>query len=196
MTMYYKDGFYAEPQENSVEITDEQYEALLIGQSEGKQICADKFGNPILVPQQPSEFHHLNLDTLLWEIPAEKQAALLNEQRASMWERIKQKRHDNLRGGVFVASIGKWFHSNDESRQQYTFMRTLAQLPNGMTWKTMDNTFVPFNKAILDELSLQLIQDEQADFKNAERHKALMEQVEKPLDYDFSDGWTPIFTEA
>ena len=130
-----------------------------------------------------------------WVIDEAKLAEIKAQQQAEMWERIKQKRHDNLRGGVLVRSIGKWFHSNDESRQQYTFMRTLAQLPNGMTWKTMDNTFVPFTKAILDELSLQLIQDELADFANAERHKHLMEQADNPLDYDFSDGWTPIFTE-
>lgn len=130
-----------------------------------------------------------------WVKDDAKITAIKTQQQAEMWERIKQKRHDNLRGGVLVQSIGKWFHSNDESRQQYTFMRTLPQLPSGMTWKTMDNTFVPFTKAILDELSLQLIADEQADFANAERHKHLMEQAEKPLDYDFSDGWTTTFTE-
>ncbi|MCQ9121189.1 hypothetical protein BKG95_10130 [Rodentibacter pneumotropicus] len=122
--------------------------------------------------------------------------ALLREQRALMWEKIKQKRHDNLRGGVYVKSIGKWFHSNDESRQQYTFLRTLDALPPNLMWKTMDNSFVQVTKAILDELSLQLVLDEQADFTNAERHKALMEQAESPLDYDFSDGWTETFAEV
>lgn len=122
--------------------------------------------------------------------------AQLLKQRSEVWEKIKQKRHNNLRGGVYVKSVDKWFHSNDESRQQYTFLRTLDKLPDGMVWKTMENVFVPFTKAILDELSLQLILDEQADFKNAERHKTLMEQAENPLDYDFSGGWTPIFTEV
>lgn len=130
-----------------------------------------------------------------WVRDEVKIAEIKSQQQAEMWEHIKQKRHDNLRGGVFVRSIGKWFHSNDESRQQYTFMRTLEQLPPNMQWKTMENVFVPFNKAILDELSLQLIADEQADFANAERHKHLMEQAENPLNYDFSDGWTTTFTE-
>lgn len=130
-----------------------------------------------------------------WVRDEVKIAEIKSQQQAEMWEHIKQKRHDNLRGGVFVRSIGKWFHSNDESRQQYTFMRTLEQLPPNMQWKTMENVFVPFNKAILDELSLQLIADEQADFANAERHKHLMEQAENPLNYNFSDGWTTTFTE-
>ena len=43
---------------------------------------------------------------------------------------------------------------------------------------------------LLDELSLKMIADEQADFANAERHRAAMLQAENPLDYDYSDGWT------
>ncbi|OOS00932.1 hypothetical protein B0186_05460, partial [Canicola haemoglobinophilus] len=109
---------------------------------------------------------------------------------------IKQKRHDNLRGGCFVESVGKWFHTNDESRQQYIFMRTLDQLPPNIQWKTMDNSFVLLTKALLDELSMQMLLDEQADFANAERHKALMEQADNPLDYDFSTGWTEIYQQG
>lgn len=147
-----------------------------------------------LVEKCPSEDHEWNGKS--WVISKEKTAALLAEQRAITWEKIKQKRHNNLRGGVYVKSIDKWFHSNDESRQQYTFLRTLDTLPPNLMWKTMDNSFVQVTKAILDELSLQLVLDEQADFTNAERHKALMEQAESPLDYDFSDGWTETFAEV
>lgn len=147
-----------------------------------------------LVEKYPSEEHEWNGKS--WVISKEKMTALLNEQRAEIWARIKQKRHDNLRGGVYVKSVGKWFHSNDESRQQYTFLRTLDKLPDNLMWKTMDNSFVQLTKAILDELSSQLVLDEQADFTNAERHKAMMEQAENPLDYDFGSGWTETFPEA
>lgn len=196
MAIYYKDGFFNDDfggfvPEDAVEISEEKYVELLDGQAEGKQIIADSTGNPILVEPQPSSAHDLKDGE--WIISPEKMTALLSEQRATVWEKIKQKRHDNLRGGVYVKSIGKWFHSNDESRQQYTFLRTLDALPPNLMWKTMDNSFVQVTKAILDELSLQLVLDEQADFTNAERHKALMEQADNPLDYDFSDGWTDTF---
>ena len=128
-----------------------------------------------------------------WVKDEKKIAVIKVQQQAEMWEQIKQKRHDNLRGGCFVKSVGKWFHTNDESRQQYIFMRTLDQLPPNIQWKTMDNSFVHLTKALLDELSMQMLLDEQADFANAERHKALMEQAENPLDYDFSTGWTEIY---
>lgn len=65
--------------EGAINITDEYYQQLLSGQSQGKQIIVDKAGNPILIDQQPSAAHQLNLDTLTWEISAEKQTALLAE---------------------------------------------------------------------------------------------------------------------
>ncbi|WP_077478670.1 DUF4376 domain-containing protein [Rodentibacter trehalosifermentans] len=179
---------------DKIEIPAGEYQALLDGQEQGWQITENEKGKPILAVPAPSKYH--NLKNGKWEITPEKLTVLLNEQRALMWEKIKQKRYDNLRGGVYVKSIGKWFHSNDESRQQYTFLRTLDALPPNLMWKTMDNSFVEVTKAILDELSLQMILDEQVDFMNAERHKALMEQAENPLEYDFSSGWVKTFAEA
>ena len=90
MTMYYKDGFYPEKQENSVEISDEQYKALLIGQSQGRQIIADKTGNPVLIDPQPSAAHELNLETLTWEISPEKQTALLAETQTQLIAKIDE----------------------------------------------------------------------------------------------------------
>ena len=43
---------------------------------------------------------------------------------------------------------------------------------------------------------MQLLLDEQADFANAERHRAAMLQADNPLDYDYSSGWTAIFQAA
>lgn len=51
---YWKQGFYDEPQEGSVEITDEYWQELLQGQSQGKQIEENEKGYPILIDYQPS----------------------------------------------------------------------------------------------------------------------------------------------
>ena len=82
MTMYFKDGFFDDSYggfvpESAVEISQDKYIELINGQSQGKQIIADKIGNPVLIDPQPSAAHELNLDTLEWEISGEKQAALL-----------------------------------------------------------------------------------------------------------------------
>lgn len=197
MTIYFKNGFYDDTlgsiPEGAVAVGGEEYAALLAGQAQGGQIAADADGKPVLTPPRPSDYHEW--DGKEWKIgkdaAAHKKAAAV----AAVWEKIKQKRHQNLRGGVYVESVGKWFHNTDEARQQYTFMRTLPQLPPDLMWKTMDGGFVNLTRPLLDELSLKLLADEQQDFANAERHRVLMEQSDDPENYDYSGGWTENYRE-
>ncbi|WP_304672845.1 DUF4376 domain-containing protein [Neisseria blantyrii] len=189
MTIYYKDrAFYdADTREQAPEgarpITPEQHVALLAALNSGCIVSDDL----TISPPRPSEYHEW--DGKKWKI-SKADAARKKAEAAAVWEQIKQKRHRNLRGGVYVESVGKWFHNTDEARQQYTFMRTLPQLPPDLQWKTMDGGFVKLTRALLDELSLKLLADEQQNFANAERHRVLMEQSDDPEHYDYSDGWT------
>lgn len=197
MTIYFKNGFYDDTlgsiPEGAVAVGGEEYAALLAGQAQGGQIAADADGKPVLTPPRPSEYHEW--DGKKWKISKDAAARKKAAAVAAVWEKIKQKRHENLRGGVYVESVGKWFHNTDEARQQYTFMRTLPQLPPDLMWKTMDGGFVNLTRALLDELSLKLLADEQQDFANAERHRVLMEQSDDPENYDYSDGWTENYRE-
>ena len=84
MTMYFKNGFFDDAYggfvpESAVEISQDKYIELINGQSQGKQIVSNKQGEPVLIEQQPSPAHELNLDTLTWDISVEKQTALLAE---------------------------------------------------------------------------------------------------------------------
>ncbi|WP_118779215.1 DUF4376 domain-containing protein [Neisseria lactamica] len=197
MTIYFKNGFYDDTlgsiPEGAVAVRAEEYAALLAGQAQGGQIAADADGKPVLTPPRPSDYHEW--DGKEWKIGKDAAARKKAAAVAAVWEKIKQKRHQNLRGGVYVESVGKWFHNTDEARQQYTFMRTLPQLPPDLQWKTMDGGFVNLTRALLDELSLKLLADEQQDFANAERHRVLMEQSDDPENYDYSDGWTENYRE-
>ena len=76
--------------DGAINITDEYYQHLLSGQSQGKQIIADKTGNPVLIDPQPSAAHVLNLDTLSWEISGEKQTALLAETQTRLIANIDE----------------------------------------------------------------------------------------------------------
>ena len=136
----------------------------------------------------PSELHEWNGKA--WALDKAAAAAVKAEQQAEMWERIKAKRAQSCHAGIYIKSLKKWMHSDADSRQQYTFLRTLDKLPENLMWKTVDNSFVPMTRELLDELTLKLISDEQHDFQNAERHKAAMLKAENPLDYDYSDGWS------
>lgn len=195
MTIYFKDqAFYdcdtpEQAPEGARPISPEQHAELLTALNSGCIVSDDL----TVSPPRPSEYHIW--DGAKWKISKADAARLKTAAIASVWERIKQKRHDNLRGGVYVESAAKWFHSTDEARQQYTFMRTLPQLPPDLMWKTMDGGFVKLTRELLDELSLKMLADEQKDFANAERHRALLEQAEQPEAYDYSDGWTESYKE-
>lgn len=115
--------------------------------------------------------------------------------QAQIWEKIKQKRYTVTRGGVYVKSVDKWFHTDDSSRTQYLALQILPSLPPDLAWKTMDNSFVKMDKVLLTELAITILQNEQVDFANAERHRVAMLQAEKPLDYDYSEGWTQTYEE-
>ena len=106
MTIYYKDGFFDDTDggfipESAVEIKQDKYIELLNGQAQGKQIIADKTGYPVLIDPQPSAAHVLNLDTLKWEISAEKQAALFAQQKEDLLNKLADKA-DQLKNGLLT----------------------------------------------------------------------------------------------
>lgn len=106
MTMYFKGGFFDDSYggfvpDGAVGISQETYLELLNGQAQGKQIIADNTGNPVLIEPQPSAAHVLNLDTLTWEISAEKQSALFVQQKESLLNKLADKA-DQLKNGLLV----------------------------------------------------------------------------------------------
>ena len=190
---FYDDQIHSRLPEDAVEISPEQHAALLAGQSNGQVIMPNKAGQPVLAEQPPCPSS--TWDGEQWHIDPECAARLKAEQQVEVWERIKAKRYDNLRHGVYIKSVGKWFQTDDASRTQYLALAVMPRLPEKLPWNTMDNSFVNMTKALLAELMEQMLIDEQADFANAERHKAAMEKSEHPLKYDYSDGWTANFDE-
>ena len=198
MTMYYyQNGFLHTddtPPEGAVALTAAEHEALVVGQCTGQIVMPGKDGKPVLA--DPAPCPSSTWDGEQWHIDPECAARLKAEQQDEMWEHIKAKRYDNLRHGVFVKSVGKWFQTDDASRTQYLALAVMPRLPEKLPWKTMDNSFVNMTKALLGELMEQMLIDEQADFANAERHKAAMLKAENPLEYDYSDGWTANYEQA
>ena len=106
MTMYFKDGFFDDSYggfvpEGAVEISQDKYIELLNGQAQGKQIVSNKQGEPVLIELQPSPAHELNLDTLKWEISAEKQTVLFAQQKEGLLNKLADKA-DKLKSGLLV----------------------------------------------------------------------------------------------
>ena len=191
---FYDSAIHQRLPEDAVEISPEQHAALLAGQSNGQVIMPNKAGQPVLAEQPPCPSS--TWDGEQWHLDPECAARLKAEQQDEMWNRIKAKRADNLRHGVYVKSVDKWFHTDDNSRTQYIALAVMPRLPEKLPWKTMDNSFINMTKVLLEELMAQMLVDEQADFANAEKHRAAMLKAEKPLEYDYSGGWTANFEPA
>lgn len=199
MTLYYSQstgGFYDSDihtrlPEDAVAISPEQHATLLSGQSAGQVIMPGKNGKPVLA--DPAPCPSSTWDGERWHIDPECAARLKAEQQEEMWERIKDKRYDNLRHGVYAKSVGKWFQTDDATRLQYLAL-ALESVTGGfkkpINWKTMDNSFLMLTPELLREIMQAMHDDEEADFINAEKHKAAMLKAEHPLEYDYSGGWT------
>lgn len=196
---YYQNGFLhtdGTPPEGAVALTAAEHEALVVGQCAGQIVMPGKDGKPVLAPLAPCPSS--TWDGEQWQIDPECAARLKAEQQDEMWERIKDKRYDNLRHGVYAKSVGKWFQTDDATRLQYLAL-ALESVTGGfkkpINWKTMDNSFLMLTPELLREIMQTMHDDEEADFINAEKHKAAMLKAENPLKYDYSGGWTANFDE-
>lgn len=168
-----------------IKIDNDTHARLLSAINAGCHILSD------LTPSTPKpSAHHVWQDDG-WELGVDK-----SEIQAQAWERIKQKRHEKTRGGVYIKSVGKWFHTDDPSRTQYLALQILPSLPPDLMWKTMDNSFVKMDKELLTELAMTILQTEQANFTNAEKHRLAMFQAENPLEYDYLTGWSAIYEQG
>lgn len=196
---YYQNGFLHTddtPPEGAVALTAAEHEALVVGQCTGQIVMPGKNGKPVLA--DPAPCPSSTWDGEQWHLDPECAAKLKAEQQKEVWERIKDKRYDNLRHGVYAKSVGKWFQTDDATRLQYLAL-ALESVTGGfkkpINWKTMDNSFLMLTPELLREIMQTMHDDEEADFINAEKHKAAMLQAENPLKYDYSDGWTANFDE-
>lgn len=67
---YWKQGFYDEPIDGAVEITEERWQELLDGQATGKMITEDEQGRPVLteyVETPPVMTYEERVQALIWE---------------------------------------------------------------------------------------------------------------------------------
>nr|WP_314269819.1 DUF4376 domain-containing protein [uncultured Kingella sp.] len=174
--------------------------AVSLAITTGGEVWLDEAGELKTSPPRPSPAHKWDSQSKTWLLDTAAAAELKAQQQEEMWARIKAKRYDNLRHGVYIKSVGKWFQTDDATRLQYLTLRTLPNeaFPLKEPWRTMDNTDLPpekCTKALFEEIVMQMVADEMADFHNAKRHRAAMLQADNPFDYDYSGGWTANFDE-
>ena len=202
MTIYYKDGFFDDTDggfvpDGAVGITQDKYIELLNGQSDGKQIIADKTGYPVLIAPQPSAAHELNLDTLQWAISSERMTALLQDQRETIRAKINQLRDEKTAGGVYVANIGKWFDSDDKARANVIELKAAFDVLGDevVPWTTYENDVVMMDHEKMKALFKELKDSKLHNHQTATQHKLALEQSTDPLNYDYSTGWSKTYAD-
>ncbi|MDG6785943.1 DUF4376 domain-containing protein [Glaesserella parasuis] len=181
MTLYYKNGFYDDSHggfvpEGACEISAETYRLLLEGQAQGKLIIADDEGNPILSEPPP--------------IPIE-------EQRQKIRDAINALRDKKINGGVYVPAIDKWIDTDATAERNILSVKATFDLfgDQEIPWTFADNSVAMINKEKLLVIWQVLMEAKTGNHANALKHKAMVEQVENPLEYDYSDGWTQTYEE-
>ena len=166
-------------------------------------IAADTVTEPgelpagLTIEPPPSSLH--TWDGKAWVLDAETAAALKQAQQEEVWTRIKAKREMQRYGGAYIPALKKWLQTDEPSRTQYLQLQLLEAkglFKQPVRWKTMDNSFIGLDAAAVTAIALQIMDNEQVDFANAERHRAAMLKASNPLDYDYSDGWTEIYQAA
>ena len=162
MTIYYKDGFFDDTDggfvpESAVEISQDKYIELINGQSQGKQIIANKTGYPVLIDPQPSAAHVLNLDTLTWDISAEKQTALFAQQKEVLLNKLADKA-DQLKNGLLAG------YPQTEIESFY------RQEKEALAWQADHNTATPMltqiaqNRGVPFEILVEKVIEKSAQF--------------------------------
>lgn len=114
-------GFYIEGINdvplNAKPITESYYQALLNGQTEGKQIVGDEKGYPVLIDPQPSPFHQLVEGK--WVISDENLTALLNDQKDELID-VLAKKTDRLKNALLIgypqAEIDSFYRQEAEAK--------------------------------------------------------------------------------
>lgn len=138
MGIFYKNGgFYDTPQDKSNEITNELYESLIIGQSQGKQIVEDKDGLPMLADPKPSQYHTWSGSE--WVISPEQQQAVILSSKSAKLAEINQKAQ------AFINELAEYDKTPAFERDTWPIQRDEA-----FAWQADNNNPTP----TLDLISL------------------------------------------
>lgn len=138
---------------------------------------------------------------LYYPLPVDLQAVRENQKSAKR-EGINRKRDDVCFGGIYIESLGKWFDTDETSFVKMIGAKAVMDddFANGQEiqpelWICADNSVIQLSR---DDLAL-IIRSIKQNVSNmhavAVQHKALLEQSDNPLEYDFSAGWSKTYAE-
>lgn len=175
-------------------ISDEEAKKLLEGLKAGG-ILYLKDDVVKVTPPCPSQAHEW--DGSGWIILTEKQTSLLESQRQQVRDAINALRDRKINGGVYVPAIDKWIDTDATAERNILSVKATFDLfgDQEIPWTFADNSVAMINKEKLLVIWQVLMEAKTGNHANALKHKAMVEQVENPLEYDYSSGWTQTYEE-
>ena len=132
-----------------------------------------------------------------WAINPEKQAELKALQQEQVRQAINALRDNKINGGVYVPAIDKWIDTDATAERNILSVKATFDLfgDQEIPWTFADNSEAMIDKEKLLIIWQVLMQAKTGNHANALKHKAMVEQVENPLEYDYSSGWTQTYEE-
>ena len=113
------------------------------------------------------------------------------------WEEIKEIRTFKMNDGVFLQSIGKWFHTDLYSKQQIQSLVTanIIGLYKTTAWKTLDNTYVQLTPLLLLQVFGAMLVTEEQLFGIGKLHYVKLYASNDPVNYDVTNMWPSTFSD-
>ena len=179
---------------DAIAVSDNEYEDLVAKRDIGCLLYVDD--NQVkATPPQPSPAHEWNGKD--WVISPAKQTALLQEQREIIRTKINQLRDEKTAGGVYVASIGKWFDSDDKARANVIELKAAFDVLGDevVPWTTYENDVVMMDHEKMKALFKELKDSKLHNHQTATQHKLALDQFTDPLNYDYSTGWSKTYAD-
>lgn len=137
---------------------------------------------------QPGKYY--KLQDGIWVADTEA----LQVARDLTWNKIKAKRDTHKVGGVYIASVNKWFHTDSDSRiQQLGLVIMGAGIPANLQWKTLDGSFTVMTQSLAGQIFTGVAILDTTAFSVAEMHKQAMLVSPDPLSYNYATGWPALF---
>ena len=154
---------------------------------------------PVQKPPRPSDYHN-------WDAVGKVWSADLDGAKSAMWDKIQAERTRRNEGGYPCIFGGKtyWFHSDVMSLLQQSNLVSAAQLTliQGkdmaavmVQQKTRSGEFVGMSGKRALAMFAACMEQQEAIFMAAEKHKAKMRACAEPWNYDYSAGWPKIYGE-
>ncbi|WP_208620290.1 DUF4376 domain-containing protein [Actinobacillus porcitonsillarum] len=180
----------------AIKVSEKEYQLLTAGRNSGKEIVLMN-DTLTLTSVRPSKYHTYNGKE--WIITPEQQAVKKSEEIAKMREKINALRDEKSAGGVYVETLGKWFDSDAKAQSKLLGLKATMDLVRSemtVSWTCADNTEVEnFGKPQLTAVIATILQAESHNHTVARQHKATLEKMENPLEYDYSSGWAKTYQE-